>query len=66
MKSRILNIIIFMLERNKISKMSRCYYIFLKKLIVNESRFLNVNNRIHNCQSDDSETIKKKSTFSKT
>jgi hypothetical protein len=40
---------------------------FLKKLIVNESRLLNIDNRAHNCQNDDSETIKKKKNiFSKT
>jgi hypothetical protein len=40
---------------------------FLKKSTVNESRFLNADNRAHNCQNDDSETIKKKkNTFSKT
>ncbi len=33
---------------------------FLKKSTANESRFLSVDNRIHNCQNDDSETIKKK------
>jgi hypothetical protein len=40
---------------------------FLKKSTVNENRLLNADNRTHNCQNDDSETIKKKkSTFSKT
>ncbi len=39
----------------------------LKKSTANESRFLNADNRIHNCQNDDSEIIKKKkNTFSKT
>jgi hypothetical protein len=56
-----------MLEKNRTSKMSRCCYIFLKKSIANESRFLNAENQVHNCQNDDSETIKKKkSIFSKT
>ncbi len=36
---------------------------FLKKLIVNESQFLNVDNRVHNYQNDDFETIKKRKTF---
>jgi hypothetical protein len=40
---------------------------FLKKSIINENRFLNVDNRVHNCQNDDFETIKKKKNiFSKT
>ncbi len=39
----------------------------LKKSTANESRFLSADNRAHNCQNDDSETIKKKkNTFSKT
>ncbi len=40
---------------------------FLKKSTANESRFLSADNRAHNCQNDNSETIKKKkSIFSKT
>jgi hypothetical protein len=40
---------------------------FLKKSTANESRFLSADYRIHNCQNDDSETIKKKKNiFSKT
>jgi hypothetical protein len=74
------NIITFMLEEIKsrmrdivislkqISfEMSRCYYIFFEESTVNENRFLNTCNRVHNCQDDDFETIKeKKSIFSKT
>jgi hypothetical protein len=58
--------IVISLKRNKISK-SRNAIIFFAESIVNESRFSSACNRIHNCQNDDSETIKtKKSTFSKT
>jgi hypothetical protein len=40
---------------------------FLKKSTVNENRFLSVDNQIHNCENDVSETIKKKKNiFSKT
>ncbi len=35
----------------------------LKKSTANESRFVNADNRAHNCQNDDSETKKKKALF---
>jgi hypothetical protein len=74
------NIIIFMLEeiksrmRNIVISLKKIEFwkcrnviIFFEKSIINESRLLNACNRAHNCQNDDSRTIKKKkSIFSKT
>ncbi len=39
--------------------------ISFEKSTVNESRFLNVYNRVHNYQNDDSKTIQKKALFRK-
>jgi uncharacterized protein (UPF0332 family) len=60
-KSRMRNIVIFLKE----IKFRKCrnVIIFFEESIVNENRFLNICNRIHNCQNDDSETIKKRKTF---
>jgi hypothetical protein len=56
-----------MLEKNKTSKMSKCCYIFWRNQLLTKVDFLNADNRTHNWQNDDSETIKKKkSIFSKT
>jgi hypothetical protein len=65
-KSRMRNIVIS-LKEIKLRNIELLLY-FFEKSIVNESRFLNACNRIHNCQNDDSKTIKKKkkNTFSKT
>jgi hypothetical protein len=66
-KSRILDFTTFMFERDRISKMSRCCYIFWRNQLLTKVDFLNADNRIHNCQNNDFETIKKKkSIFSKT
>ncbi len=79
-KSRMRNIITFMLEEIKFRmrdivislkeiKLRECrnVIIFFEEFIVNENRFSNACNRIHNCQNDDFETIKKKkNAFSKT
>ncbi len=79
-KSRMRNIITFILEKNKISNARYCYIfeknkiskcrdviISFEKSTVNENRLLNACNRAHNCQNDDFEIMKKKkNTFSKT
>jgi hypothetical protein len=59
-------ILLYFMKRDKYSK-CRDAAISFEKSIVNENRLLNACNQAHNCQNDDSETIKKKkSTFSKT
>jgi hypothetical protein len=65
-KSRMRNIVIF-LKKIKLQNVEILLYLF-EESIVNENRFLNACNRIHNCQNDNSKTIKKKkkSIFSKT
>ncbi len=58
--------IIISLKKIKLRK-CRDVIIFFEKSTVNESRFSNACNRAHNCQNDDSRTIKKKkNTFAKT
>ncbi len=49
-------------ERNKTSK-CRDVTISFEKSTANENRFSSACNRVHNCQNDDSETIKKKVHF---
>jgi hypothetical protein len=60
-KSRMRNIVISF-EKDKTSKY-RDAIIFFEESIVNENRFSNACNRIHNCQNDDFKTIKKKTLF---
>jgi 23S rRNA maturation-related 3'-5' exoribonuclease YhaM len=55
-------ILLYLMKKNKTSK-CRDVVISFEKSTVNENRFLNACNRIHNCQNDDSETIKKKALF---
>ncbi len=62
-KSRMQNIVIF-LKEIKLQNVEMLLY-FFEELIVNESRFLNICDRVHNCQNYDSETIKKKALFRK-
>jgi hypothetical protein len=62
-KSRMQNIVIF-LKEIKLQNVEMLLY-FFEELIVNESRFLNICDRVHNCQNDDSETIQKKALFRK-
>jgi hypothetical protein len=79
-KSWMRNIITFMLEEIKsrmrdivislkeieFRNVEMLLYLF-EKSTVNENRFLNACNRVHKCENNDSETIKKKkNTFSKT
>jgi hypothetical protein len=52
----------YIFERNRTSK-CRDVIISFEESIVCESRFSSVCNRAHNCQNDDSETIKKKEHF---
>jgi hypothetical protein len=59
-------ILLYFMKRDRTSK-CRDAIISFEKSTVNESRLSSACNRAHNCQNDDSETIKKKkSTFSKT
>jgi hypothetical protein len=58
-------ILLYFMKKNRTSK-CRDVIIFFEESTVNENRLLNACNRTHNCQNDDSETIKKKNTFSKT
>jgi hypothetical protein len=50
---------LYLKKRDKISK-CRDVIISFEKSIVNENWFSSACNRAHNCQNDDSETIKKK------
>jgi hypothetical protein len=50
-------------EKQKIKSRKLNIFIFFEESIVNENLFLNTCNRIHNCQNDDFETIKKKRTL---
>jgi hypothetical protein len=59
-------ILLYLMKRDRTSK-CRDAVIFFEESTVNESRFSSACNRIHNCQNDDFETIKKKKNiFSKT
>ncbi len=55
-------ILLYFMKKNRTSK-CRDVIIFFEKSIVNENRLSNACNRAHNCQNDDSETIKKKEDF---
>jgi hypothetical protein len=60
-KSRMRDIVIFLKEM-KLRNVEMLLYLF-KKLIVNENRFLNACNQVHNCQNNNFKTIKKRKTF---